>query len=587
MRSNRFAVIFIVLLASSLVLTTPVFAQDEEAPEYPAEINAKIIGDIPPIQVSKWTQIDIEISDAFGIDYGMLSETIPRWVMEIIWPLNPSFPQPVKRYLGPLSIELDPEIIRGNSEGWEVRMASESSVIAETISGDVHNITLEVLVDDSSIDNSVIVGIKCTRKDTFGEPIGYSYVNVPVKASPTNYIKMESLEESTKEAAPKTLVDFTLDIKNEGYYKDVFEFEIEEENGLMGLMNQQAVTMMPGETKRVTLEILTPEKLFDPGTPNEIRVYVKSTGNTTRTLVGSLIVVTRGFYISPLVGIIAAPILAFVLIGYIGFVWYKDKRDRELLGKPDKPWKIPIEKENLERLKEKDSEEYQKVMDMMKQEYESALLWWKSLHQGEQEEKISFSHILPQFKKKSKKGEPKSKVSKEESKEVKPVKKKSQKQSGESHKKKEERKEELSNDQDKPKEKKEISSKKKQESSVDEIKESSKNQSSPISDISDRLVSGLKKWFTVPEEEKQKTVEKKETVPTEKKSSEKPVEEQKKSSEESKQAKTDYEQELARIEEEQKRLRAQKEKQRDQIEKQKTLNRIKRAQQRQRKKFNG
>ena len=583
MRLNRFAVIFIILLASSLMLTMPVFAQDEEAPEYPAEINARIIGDIPPIQVSKWTQIDIEISDAFGIDYGMLSETIPRWVMEIIWPLNPSFPQPVKRYLGPLSIELDPEIIRGSSEGWEVRMDSDSSVIAETISGDVHNITLEVLVDDSSIANSVIVGIKCTRKDTFGEPIGYSYVYVPVKASPTNYIKMESLADSTKEAAPKTLVDFTLDIKNEGYYKDVFEFEIEEENGLMGLMNQQAVTMMPGETKRVILEILTPEKLFDPGTPNEIRVYVKSTGNTTKTLVGTLIVVTRGIYISPLVGIIAAPIIAFIAIGYVGFFWYNDKRNRELLGKPNKPWKIPIEKENLERLKEKDSEEYQKVMDMMKQEYESALLWWKSTSQEKKGDRFNFSNILPQFKKeKDEKSKPTE--SKEENLKDKSVKKKTKKKSENSKKKKEEKTEQSSEDRSEPK-KTNYSSSQKNQGSEDVNKESSEKQS-PL--ISDKIVSGLKKWFTVPEEEKQKessekmhatkSVEKKPKEKTEKQS-------QQPSEQKQEESKTDYEQELDRIEKEQKRLRTQKEKQREQSQKQKAIEKIKKAEKKQKKKW--
>lgn len=404
MSLNRLAVIIVILLFSSLVLISPISAQDDAESEDPAEINARIVGNIPSIQGTPgWTQIDIEISDAFGIDYRMLSETIPNWVMEILWPLNPSFPQPVKRYLGPMSFQLDPEIVQGNEGGWNYRMASDSSVIEGSLSGDVHEVSLEVQVDDSSIDNSIIIGIKCTRMDTFGDPIGSSYIYIPVKAAPINYIRMDALEDSKKETGPKTIVDFNLDIKNEGYYKDVFEFEIEEENGLMGLMNQQAITMEPGETKRVTLEILTPEKFFDPGTPNQIQVYVRSTGNSTKTLIGSLIVVTKGFYFSPLIGIIATPIIILLVIGYIIFVWYKNKKDREVLGKPDKPWDIPAEKKYLKELKEKDEEKYKQVLDMMQEEYQSSMLWWKNSQQ-KSSSGISFSfldNIFLRFKKDS------------------------------------------------------------------------------------------------------------------------------------------------------------------------------------------
>ena len=558
MSLSRLAVISIVLLFSSLALISPVIAQDEEVSDYPAEINAKIIGDIPSIQVTKWNKIDVEITDAFGINYRLLSETIPAWVMEILWPLNPSFPQPVKRYLGPMSIRLEPEIVQGNENGWNVRMATGYSEIANSLSGDVHTVTLEVQVDDSSIDNTVIVGIKCTRMDTFGDPIGTSYVYVPVKAAPTNYIKMDALEDSTKETGPKTIVDFNLDIKNEGYYKDVFEFEIEEENGLMGLMNQQAVTMLPGETKRVTLEILTPEKFFDPGTPNEVRVYVRSTGNSTKTLIGSLIVVTKGFYISPLVGIIAAPIIALLVIGYIGFVWYKNKRDHELFGKPDKPWDSPAEKKFLKELKEKDEEKYNQTLEMMQQEYQSAMLWWKSSHH-KGSTGISFSFLDNIFSR-SKKDKTKIDDSEKEEKKTSEPKKV----------------EEL-----KPKKSEESE---KQDSEIKEVEP--KDQSATISQkekkqdksITSKLTSGLKKWFTVPEDEKKK-VEKTTQKQTEPKELE--------NKEEIKvQPKDDYEKEMVRIEKEQKKLRAQKNTQEKENEKQKVLQKIKRAQEKQKNKLN-
>lgn len=565
-RLNRLAVVFIVLLFSSLALISPVTAQDEDVSEDPAEINARIIGDIPSIQstqgTTKWTQIEVEISDAFGIDYRTLSETIPQWVMEILWPLNPSFPQPVKRYLGEMSFSLDPKIVEGNDNGWNVRMATGYSEITGSLSGDVHNVFLEVLVDDSSIDNSVTIGIKCTRKDTFGDPIGYSYIYVPVKASPTNYIKMETLEDSTKETGPKTIVDFTLNIKNEGYYKDVFEFEIEEENGLMALMNQQAITMEPGEIKRVTLEVLTPEKFFDPGTPNQIQVYVRSTGNSTKTLIGSLIVITKGFYFSPLIGIIAAPIIALLVIGYIGFIWYKNKRDSEVLGKPDKPWDIPAEKKYLKELKEKDEEKYKQVLDMMQEEYQSSMLWWKNSQQ-KSISGISFSFLDNFFSR---------------------LKKDSVKQD-DSEKKEEKKTELVKKEKRKPKKSEETEKEDSVKKGVEQKSEASTSGSKSIfsnnknqnGSVSSKLVTGLKKWFTVPEEEKRKIeeskkqeIEIKEDVPQEVEPK-KPID--------------DYEQELDRIEKKHKALRAQKNKEQIQIEKEKAMMKIRRAQEKQRNKL--
>lgn len=561
MRTKRFSIVVLVLLFASLMVVSPIPAQDEEEQAGDgAEINAKIIDDIPSIKVSTWTDIDLLIVDKFGIDWRMLSSSVPEWWMRIFWPLNPSFPQPVERFFGPTSIKLEPEIAEGSESGWYARI--NPSTIEETYSGDNHTVTLQVQVDDSSVDNSVVIGIKCTRIDTLGGELGYSYIYVPVKASPTNFIKMETLEESTKETGPKTLIDFTLDIKNEGYYKDVFEFEIEEENGLMGLMNQQAVTMLPGETKRVTLEILTPEKLFDPGTPNEVKIFVRSTGNTTKTLVGTLIVVTKGMYISPLVGIIAAPVIILLILGYFFFVMYKDKQDRENRGKPPKPWTLPEEKQRLQQLKKKDAEAYQKELDKMKKEYQSSIRAWKNSQQKTSKDSfVSLSNPFSRLKKEKTEVKEPSEPSEKTEKKIKKEEKKVGKQ-----KKDETEKEATEEKLEKPIS--EESTIQTQHSSKKEVKDS----------VSDKVVSGLKKWFTVPEEEKQK---KKESVEDEKKSE--PVE--KKSSEEPPKESDEYERELKRIEEEQKQKRAQKAKQQKQLEKEKAMNRVKKAQQKQKKKL--
>jgi hypothetical protein len=347
-----------------------VFAQSSDGE--PAEIVAEIPDTIPSIQVSNWTSINMTIIDASGINWTKFQEQF-LFFAKVIWPIShPSW----RPYLGYTSLRFEPEIISGNTEGWHLDITPSS--VSETTTGYHHPLVLRARTDDSAVDYSVVVGIKCTRYDTFSEPMGESIIYIPLKAAPANFIEIGQQSDTTRYASPKSMVYFDLSIKNTGYYKDTFQFDIETENDLLGLFEQQVVTMDPGETKQLTVGILTPEKMFDPGTPNQIRLYVKSSGNNSRTLIGNFVVMTQGMYLSPIIGLIAAPIIIFIILIYLFFYIIKDRKERELYGKPDKPWLIPEEKKYLDELKEKDKKQYSEVMSMMRDEYTSALLFYES-----------------------------------------------------------------------------------------------------------------------------------------------------------------------------------------------------------------
>jgi len=338
----------------------------------PAEVNAYVKGDIPSIKTN-WTTINVTVVDAFGIDWDKLSATIPEWWMRFIWPLNPQFPQPVQRLLGYTGLRFIPEIIEGDARGWYVKVTPTS--VSRSNTGYKHDLLLEVRTDDSAIDYAVVVGIKCIRLDVYGEAIGSSYITIPVKASPLNFVEMKT-SETTMKAGLKSTVKFNFDITNKGYYKDVFQFDIKSENGLVALLDQQIISMSSGETKQMTLTIRTPEKLYDIGTGNRVDIYVYSKGDPNRVLVGSLTIITEGVYISPLIGIIAAPIIVVLIIILLLYTYLRKKKLSEYIVKPDKPWMIPEERAYLEELKKKDKNEYKKTLRMMEEEYQSAILWY-------------------------------------------------------------------------------------------------------------------------------------------------------------------------------------------------------------------
>lgn len=344
--------------------------QFDDAAEIIANIDAPDYK-IPAVRISEWTSINITVTDAFGINWTQLETFFPIR-SRYLWPLiHPSW----KPFLGYTSLRFEPEIIQGDPNGWRLRVTPNA--IPQANSGKTYKLTLEVQADDINIDYAVVVGIRAVRSSVYGDDIGDSYIYVPVKASALNNVKMQTTS-TTIEAAPHSIVRFDATISNFGYYKDMFSIELRSENDLKILSPNQVIVLEPGSNQKISIDVLTPEKLFDPGTPNRIEVYIFSSGDPNAMHIGSLVVITKGVFISPLGLIIAAPIILLLLIVFLFFLYTKDKKDRELYGKPDKPWLIPEEKRYLEQLKADDKEKYSEILSLMRDEYASSLLWYQS-----------------------------------------------------------------------------------------------------------------------------------------------------------------------------------------------------------------
>jgi hypothetical protein len=93
----------------------------------------------------------------------------------------------------------------------------------------------------------------------------------------------------------------------------------------------------------------------------------------------SVIVRVSGFHVDPAwvfwtVGVALAVFLLALLLAR-----RREMREEEVLGKPQKPWLIPVEKVYLAALKRKDPRAWYVVRHyLMEEEYRSSLLWYKS-----------------------------------------------------------------------------------------------------------------------------------------------------------------------------------------------------------------
>ena len=193
---------------------------------------------------------------------------------------------------------------------------------------------------------------------------------------------------TTKETSPRSHVNFDISLTNLGYYRDMFNLEFVDESGATIIASHQVIVLNPGETQNVRIDVLTKEQFFDLGTPNLINIYATSASDPNPQPIGSFIVVTKGFYFSPLIGVVLAPIILIIVLIFLYWFFIKERRDIERFGKPEKPWKIPEEKTHLLDLKQDDKKAYAQERQMMKDEYKSAMLWYRDYRQAMKQKPI-------------------------------------------------------------------------------------------------------------------------------------------------------------------------------------------------------
>jgi hypothetical protein len=336
---------------------------------------------IPSIKTSEWTTINLTVLDGYGIRWGYISGKLPI-LTRYIWPIiHPSW----RNLLGYSALRFEPEIIDGDPRGWYTKITP--SFIATADNGKNYTLTLEVKTDDIAVDYAVVVGIKVTRIAPSGEDVGTSYINIPVKASSLNNLKMTT-GFTTKETSPRSHVNIDITLTNRGYYRDMFNLEFVDKSGATIIASQQLIVLNPEETQNVRIDVLTKEQFFDIGTPNLINIYVTSRSDPKPQLIGSFVVTTKGFYFSPLIGIVLTPIILIIVLIFLFWFFIKERRDVEQFGKPEKPWRIPEEKAHLLDLKQNDKKAYAQERQMMKDEYKSAMLWHRDDRQAMKQKPI-------------------------------------------------------------------------------------------------------------------------------------------------------------------------------------------------------
>lgn len=355
-----------------------------------AELSVLPIGAMPMIPPNKETIIPLKYTDNFGMNWTTLQYfkgstglgVIRSFITtRIIWPIiHPTW----KPFLGYTRVEFGAEIV-GNPNGWIASV--NPTTIPQSTDGTKADLSLKVYVNDLNAANTVTVRISATRFLKDNSEYGISYFDIPVRSEKLNYIDIKP-DIGTKEVRPDSMTTFQIDITNLGYFIDNFAAKVSSDKTVKGVLSEQSFVLQPGETRRVTLQILTADNIFDPGTTHTITINAYSLKNPEKQFTGQVQVITKGFYFSALtisaIGVTLCIILIFFLI-----IYYFIIRKYIHIGKPDKPWNIPEERAYLEELKKTDKAEYERVLKMMDEEYQSAMLWYEDYCQAMKQEQKS------------------------------------------------------------------------------------------------------------------------------------------------------------------------------------------------------
>lgn len=278
-------------------------------------------------------------------------------------------------------------------DGWNVY--PPTSLVSyggtETVVEAVFQVTAQATHDIYPVD------ILATITTTDG---GTHYVNATLTGFSLGARSFSAQVSQSYRVGPSTILDAPVRLINLGINARAFDMEVASNPCGMGIAttNNNLVKGKSQETYTVSIE--TPDNkpwYFSELCTVALRVSPSGQPDVFQTVYVSIIV--NGGYIDP-VWVIYTVILLLVLIVLFLFLARRKARvEEEILGKPQKPWTIPVEALYLKALRRKDERAWYVVRHyLMEDEYRSALLWYKSYKKSTRGDRRKEGLVLRQEK---------------------------------------------------------------------------------------------------------------------------------------------------------------------------------------------
>ena len=269
MRCQRITALSFMFFFLIPVIAPMVTAQSDL--EAGAELTITPIGSTPLIEPNKQAMINLTFRDNIGFNYTYASSTPIGFLRtHVFWLIvHPKW----KPFLGYSSVTFSTSIV-GNTPGWVASISP--TTIAKSTDGTGATLHLTVVVTNLTAANTATIRVSATRYSKDGSLYGTSDFDILVRSVKFNFLSITP-DINSREVAPSAITTFTFSVKNLGYFEDTFAVKANSsDSSIIGVLSESSFVLYPNQMKQVTLWVMTPEALFDPGTPHTLNVSVYS-----------------------------------------------------------------------------------------------------------------------------------------------------------------------------------------------------------------------------------------------------------------------------------------------------------------------
>ncbi|HJQ93387.1 MAG TPA: hypothetical protein VJ874_03765 [Candidatus Thermoplasmatota archaeon] len=271
------------------------------------------------------------------------------------------------------SVRFEYKLLEQNTLGWFVLLPPPQY----TFGGEVREVRFTVGV--SQLVQEPFMPMELTAVADANGRTYRSTVNVTVYTLGVQSFNAQP-EDVGGEIKPGAIVDVPVRITNGALVPRGFDIEVSENPCNMLVATSGNNLVGPKETKVYTVSARAPEgKLwyFSEICTLGIQVAPNDAPSSIRYISAPLII--NGGFVDPQWVINTVFLLLILLLLLFLLARRKARVEEEILGKPQKPWLIPVEALYLKALRRKDSRAWYVVRHyLMEDEYRSSLLWYKA-----------------------------------------------------------------------------------------------------------------------------------------------------------------------------------------------------------------
>ncbi len=182
---------------------------------------------------------------------------------------------------------------------------------------------------------------------------------------------------------PRDIGQASIELVNQATVPRGFSFEAKGNECGLGAVPPAPLVLKAKQRRVVPITLQAPPETNIFAKTCQVSFAVASSDNPANPRLVTVMAQISGVYVDPLNTFwVIVAILAIILL-LLFIKRRKEKLDEEILGKPQKPWLIPVEKVYLKHLKAKDERAWYVVRHyLMEDEYRSALLWYRAYKKG-------------------------------------------------------------------------------------------------------------------------------------------------------------------------------------------------------------